>query len=176
MSTIAPVAEEHASADVKPVYENMKERLGKMPNFFAMLAHKPEVLKTFLPLYQAITGPGAVEQKYKEFAYLKTSLVNGCEYCNKAHSASAKRIGITGEQIQALAFYERSSLFNEQEKAVIHFADQVTRSATTVRDSDLAAMHKYFSEEQIVELVLTISMANFTNRVNNALLSLPDLG
>jgi len=38
------------------------------------------VLKTFLPFYEAITGPGAVDQKYKELAYLKTSIVNGCEY------------------------------------------------------------------------------------------------
>jgi alkylhydroperoxidase family enzyme len=52
----------------------------------------------------------------------------------------------------------------------------VTRAAATVREPDLAAMRKYFSEEQIVELVLVICVANFTNRVNDALLSLPDLG
>ena len=80
MATIAPLAEERAAADVKPIYENLKEKHGKVPNFFAMLAHKPEVLKTFLPFDQAIMGPGAVEQKYKELAYLKTSSVNGCEY------------------------------------------------------------------------------------------------
>jgi hypothetical protein len=80
MATIAPVAEERAASEVKPIYDNLKKNLGKVPNFFAMLAHKPEVLKTFLPLYGAITGPGAVEQKYKEFAYLKTSTVNACEY------------------------------------------------------------------------------------------------
>jgi len=37
-------------------------------------------------------------------------------------------------------------------------------------------MRKYFSEEQIVELVVTIAIANFTNRVNDSLLALPDLG
>jgi alkylhydroperoxidase family enzyme len=37
-------------------------------------------------------------------------------------------------------------------------------------------MQKYFSVEQIVELVVTIAVANFTNRVNDALLSFPDLG
>jgi uncharacterized peroxidase-related enzyme len=176
MATIAPVAEDRAASEVKPIYENLKKNIGKVPNFFAMLAHKPEILKTFLPFYQAVTGPGAVEHKYKELAYLKTSTVNACEYWTKAHSASAKRIGITGEQIQALTFYERSNLFNEQEKAVIHFADQVTRAAMTIRDTDLAAMRKYFSEEQIIELICTIAVANFTNRVNDATLALPDLG
>lgn len=75
-----------------------------------------------------------------------------------------------------MTFYERSNLFDEQEKAVIHFADQVTRAASTIRESDLAAMKKYFSEEQIVELLLVVCVANFTNRVNDATLAFPDLG
>lgn len=59
---------------------------------------------------------------------------------------------------------------------MIHFADQVTRAATALRDSDTAALQKYFSEEQIVELVCLIGVANFTNRVNEATKAFPDLG
>lgn len=80
MAVVKPLAEDKAPAELKPVYESMKQRFGRMPNFFGMMAHKPEVLKNFLPFYSAITGPGSVEPKYKEFAYLKTSLVNSCEY------------------------------------------------------------------------------------------------
>lgn len=79
MAVVNPLPEEKAPADLKPIYESMKQRFGHMPNFYAVMAHKPEVLKNFLPFYAAITGPGAVEQKYKEFAYLKTSIINGCE-------------------------------------------------------------------------------------------------
>lgn len=67
-------------------------------------------------------------------------------------------------------------MFDEKDKAVIHFADQVTRAATTIRAEQLEELHKYFSEEQIVELTLTVCVANFTNRVNDSLLSDPDLG
>ena len=80
MPVVKPLPEEKAPADLKPIYASMKQNIGHMPNFFGMLAHKPEVLKNFLPMYGAITGPGALDQKYKEFAYLKTSLINGCEY------------------------------------------------------------------------------------------------
>lgn len=75
-----------------------------------------------------------------------------------------------------MVFYHRSKLFDDKEKAVIHFADQVTRAATTIREEQLQALEKYFSEEQIVELTLTVSVANFTNRVNDTLLCDPDLG
>jgi alkylhydroperoxidase family enzyme len=83
---------------------------------------------------------------------------------------------VTDEQIAGLTFYERSSLFDEREKAVIGFADRVTRAATTVRDADLEALRRWLSEDQIVELTLVIAVANFTNRVNDGLRVDPDLG
>jgi alkylhydroperoxidase/carboxymuconolactone decarboxylase family protein YurZ len=80
MAAIAPIAEAQANDQLKPTYDALKKNLGKVPNFFGMLAHKPEILNAFLPFYQAVTGPGALEQRYKELAYLKTSILNGCEY------------------------------------------------------------------------------------------------
>ena len=80
MPVVTPLPQEKASEELKPVYETMKQKFGRMPNFFGILAIKPEVLKNFLPFYSAITGPGALEQRYKELAYLKTSMINGCEY------------------------------------------------------------------------------------------------
>jgi len=83
---------------------------------------------------------------------------------------------VTDEQIRALTFYQRSSLFDEREKAVILYADRVTRSATVIRDAALEDLRKHFSEEQIVELTLVIAVANFTNRFNDALRIPPDIG
>jgi alkylhydroperoxidase family enzyme len=91
-------------------------------------------------------------------------------------SLSAKRIGITDEQIRALQFYERSSLFNEKEKATILYAERVTRGAAAIRTGSLEELRKYYDEGQIVELTLVICAANFTNRFNDALRAVPDLG
>ena len=85
-------------------------------------------------------------------------------------------MGVTDEQIRALTFYQRSSLFDEREKAVILYADRVTRSATVIRDAALEDLRRHFSEEQIVELTLVIAVANFTNRFNDALRIPPDIG
>jgi alkylhydroperoxidase family enzyme len=73
-------------------------------------------------------------------------------------------------------YYHRSPLFDEKDKAVIHFADKVTRAAATIRDADLQELRTHFSEDQIIELALTTCIANFTNRVNDSLISSPDLG
>jgi AhpD family alkylhydroperoxidase len=69
------------------------ERKGKN-NFFRMMAHKPEVLKSFVPFYGAIMGPGAVDRRTKELVYLAASFANECAYCSAAHRASAKKAGL----------------------------------------------------------------------------------
>jgi len=75
-----------------------------------------------------------------------------------------------------LQFYERSSLFDEKDKATILFAERVTRGAAAIRAGALEELRKHFDEGQIVELTLVICAANFTNRFNDALRVIPDLG
>src|SRR5207245_922170 len=74
----------------------------------------------------------------------------------------------------ALTVYERSPLCDEREKAVILFAERLTRGAAPMRDRALEELRKHFSEDQIVELTLVICAANFTNRFNDGLRVEPD--
>jgi len=73
----------------------LEKRSGKPSHFFRTMANRPEVLKNFPPLYGAIVGPGAVDRRTKELAYLAVSLANECAYCSAAHIATAHKAGIT---------------------------------------------------------------------------------
>jgi len=75
-----------------------------------------------------------------------------------------------------LQFYQRSPLFDEKEKATILYAERVTRGAAAIRGGTLEELRKYYDVGQIVELTLVICAANFTNRFNDALQNIPDLG
>ena len=176
MPVLSPLTKEQAAPEVHDTFEKLAARGGKVPNIFATMAYRPDVLNAFLPLYKAIVNEGTVEPKYKELAYLRTSMVNGCEYCSRAHIASSKKAGVTAEQVAALPFYASSPLFDEKEKATILYADRVTRGAAGMRASGMQEMRKYYDDGQIVELTLTICIANFTNRFNDALEMIPDLG
>lgn len=176
MGVVSPLTREQAAPELQKTFDALAARAGKVPNIFAAMAHRPDVLHTFLPLYKAIVNQGTVETKYKELAYLRTSMVNGCEYCTRAHIASSKRAGVTEEQVAALPFYQRSPLFDEKEKATILFADRVTRGTATIRDAQLEELRKFYDEGQIVELTIVICVANFTNRFNDAVENIPDLG
>jgi uncharacterized peroxidase-related enzyme len=176
VTVISPVSKETAAPEVQPILDKFHHALGKVPAFFGTMARVPEALAHFVPFYTAVIEHGTVERKYKELAYLKTSLINGCEYCFRAHSASGKKNGVTEEQIKALAFYLRSPSFDAKEKAVILYAERVTRGASGIRPPALDELKQYFNDDQIVELTLAISIANFTNRFNDALLNVPDIG
>jgi uncharacterized peroxidase-related enzyme len=173
---ISPIAKENAAPEVQPILDKLTQGFGKVPAFFGTMARVPEAFAAFLPFYSAVIEHGTVERKYKELAYLKASLINGCEYCFRAHSASGKKNGVTEDQIKALAFFHRSPLFDAQEKAVILYAERVTRGASAIRPPALDELKKYFNDDQIVELTLAACLANFTNRFNDALLNIPDIG
>jgi uncharacterized peroxidase-related enzyme len=173
---ISPVSKENAAPEVQPLLDKLTQVFGKVPEFFGTMARVPEAFANFLPFYTAVIEHGTVPRKYKELAYLKTSLINGCEYCFRAHSASGKKNGVTDEQINALGFFHRSPAFDAQEKAVMLYAERVTRGASGIRPAALDELKQYFNDDQIVELTLAIAVANFTNRFNDAMLNTPDIG
>lgn len=173
---ITPISKENAAPDVQPILEKISKGTGKVPAFYGTMARFPEAFANFGPFYSAVIEKGTVERKYKELAYLKASLTNGCEYCFRAHSASGKKNGVTEDQIKALAFYHRSPAFDAKEKAVLLFAERITRGAAAIRTQELQDLKQYFNEDQIVELTMATCLANFTNRYNDALLNVPDIG
>ncbi len=60
---------------------------------------------------------------------------------------------------------------------MILYAERLTRAAGAgLRDAAVGELKRHMSEDQLVELALVVSMANFTNRFNNGLRLEPDLG
>lgn len=78
--TILPVEKEKLPESIRPIYQNMEQKTGKVINFFKFMANKPEAMRTFLDFYKAVWAPGALSPKIKELAYLTTSVSNYCEY------------------------------------------------------------------------------------------------
>ena len=143
------------------------ESKGKRENrFFRLLAHKPDALKNFIPLYGAIMGPGSVDRRTKELAYLSASMANECVYCTAAHKPTARKAGITDEEMRAIETQQYQD-FNAADRAVIQYARELTTEADASESNQ--ALFRNFNDEQVVEITLVVAMANFTNRLNNGL-------
>ena len=77
--------------------------------------------------------------------------------------------------MKELPDYKHSNAYDEKEKAVINYADLVTRGAAASSEAVLEALGQHFSSDEIVELTFMICLANFTNRFTEALLIDPDV-
>ncbi len=77
---IEPLEKHQADESVRPIYDGLEKKMGRVINFFKVLARKPNILAPFLDFYTQVWAPGALSPKLKELAYLRTSLMNGCEY------------------------------------------------------------------------------------------------
>jgi alkylhydroperoxidase family enzyme len=75
-----PLTKEQAPHELHKIYDQMQKDIGCMPNIFGVVARFPAALKTLIQFYDAIMNQGKIETKYKELAYLKTSIINECEY------------------------------------------------------------------------------------------------
>jgi len=72
------------------------------------------------------------------------------------------------EKFDALPQYATSPLFDEIERLVIRYAEQMT-TKVQVEPSLVEALKKQLTPPQLVQLTLSIAAANFTNRFNEAL-------
>ena len=60
-------------------------------------------------------------------------------------------------------------LFDATERAILRFTDFVTTYPGNISDTDLDAIGEHLDEEQVIELVMAVATANWTNRVNDGL-------
>ena len=80
MGVPTPLTKEQAPTELHQIYDQMQKDIGSIPNIFGVVARFPAALKTLIQFYDAVMSKGRIEAKYKELAYLKTSIINECQY------------------------------------------------------------------------------------------------
>jgi len=83
-------------------------------------------------------------------------------------SAVGRAAGVTEEQLRELPRYEHSAAFSALEKAVIAYAEAMTRTPVDVPDTLFAALRQHFNEAQLVELTAAIAWENYRARFDHA--------
>jgi uncharacterized peroxidase-related enzyme len=164
MPRVSYIEAEHASPEVREIYQTTLR--GKPGSIQKLLAHRPELLKTFLAFYASIGR--TLERRLYEVVYVRVSMINRCNYCLQHHLAGSRRVGVTPEEWQALRNADYSH-FSPQEQAALKFAEKITMASHNVGDSDFAPLKEHFTEEQIVDLNCLAALVNFTNRVTDPL-------
>jgi AhpD family alkylhydroperoxidase len=102
-----------------------------------------------------------------ELVYLRVSQINNCAYCLDMHTRDLSKKGVPIEKLALVqAWEEGGDLFSETERAALAWAETVTRVAQTgVPDDVYQAARSAFSEKELVDLTIAISLMNASDRM-----------
>lgn len=104
MATLGMVEYEHASPEVRAVYDDIMatRQTDWINNFWKALAHDPATLKRTWESIKQIMAPGALDPLTKEMLYLAVSATNQCGYCIASHTVAAQKAGMTDAMLAEL--------------------------------------------------------------------------
>lgn len=144
-----------------------KERKLPTANIFLAMTQTPEQLDGFLTYANSLRG-SCLDPKLRELAILTVGYCTGSQYEIAHHQSHAEKAGISREQLKAVAQFDTSPLFNEQEKAVMAFARESTHRVD-VNDAAWNAVASFLSEPELIALTLTVAWYNSGVRIMGAL-------
>jgi AhpD family alkylhydroperoxidase len=102
-----------------------------------------------------------------DLVYLRVSQINNCAYCLDMHTRDLLKKGQKVEKLALVqAWAEAGKLFDDRERAVLAWAETVTRVAETgVPDDAYRAARAIFEERELVDLTIAIGLMNAFNRM-----------
>lgn len=142
---------------------------GFVPNSIRTMARRPNIVKAFMDLNQAVLYEGSVDVELKMLVALASSFASGCLYCQSHMSNLSSIYQASDEKIAAIWEFESSELFSEAERAAIRLALKAGNLPNESNQDDFDALAPYFNEEQIVEIVASIALFGYLNRWNDTM-------
>jgi len=165
-----PLIEESAHPEIAETIAKIKgARGGRLINIYRLMLHSPALANAWFELNQAVRYGTEVNGQSRELSVIRVALLNDVEYVQRAHGpAYALKEGLTPDQVEALADWQDSKLFNAQQRALLAYTDAMTRDIE-VPDDVFNDARKHFSERQMVELTMLIGAYNMLTRFIKAL-------
>ncbi len=141
---------------VEDLYQRMENKGQRLINLFKVLGHSPYIGLNWHRLGNSILTGEELPPKLREIAILRVGSLTKSAYEFTQHISWGISAGLTQEQIQAIHDWQiSSSLFNEQERTVLTYVDEVERDIK-VSDDTFTALNGFLSEHAIVELTVVI--------------------
>lgn len=159
-----------ASPELQEQFEAMRKNLGFIPNSILIMQRRPKLAKALAQMTAAIWDPeGKVDRAFKRIIAHVASRAAGCQYCMAHTAAGALHFGVDDKKLAAVWDYQTSPLYSSAERATLDFAVAAAAVPNAVTDAMFVELRKYWTEEQIVEIVGVISLFGFLNRWNDTL-------
>src|SRR5436190_3282759 len=141
---------------ITELFEDTARRGGSILNLHLTKAHAPKLQYAGRHITRALRNECDAPRVLREIAILRASILVGCAYEAHHHTTLAAAAGLSQEQVDAVKgdWRAKAALFDEKQKALLAYVDQLGNNKGDVDDATFAAMEKHFNPQQIVELTM----------------------
>jgi uncharacterized peroxidase-related enzyme len=166
---------DQATGEAAQLFAGIKKAVGMVPNAYAAVGNNsPLALQAVLTLEGSL-GKSSLSAKDREIIKLAVSEDASCDYCLAAHTLFGKKTGLSTEQTIAARHGQASG--DAKADALAAFVHTLSTTSGTVPAEAVAAVKAAgYTDQQIVDVLLTMASINFTNlfnRVNDTELDFP---
>jgi len=151
------------SENNQQVFDGLQKGLGFVPNLYAYFAKSETALADYLAFQNR---KSTLRAKEREVINLVVSQVNGCRYCQSAHTVLGKMNGFSDEQVIELR--KGSASFDAKLDALVKFAKSATENKGRVsQESKDAFFAAGYTEGNLVDVVIVIGDKIISNYIHN---------
>ena len=145
--TFSVPTREEVSANNQAIFDNLKKAIGFTPNLYAYFAKSETALGDYVAFQNR---KSTLRAKEREVINLVTSQINGCRYCQSAHTAIGKMNGFTDEQV--LEIRTGAASWDSKLDALAKFtASVVENKGRATTDSKEAFFDSGYTEANLVD-------------------------
>lgn len=149
---------EQASPEIKAVIGKSRPL-----NIYRALSHAPTVAPGFFAMGGALLRDSLLDPKLRELVILRVGRICKSSYELYQHERIARRVGLPDDKIKATEQGPEAPVFDELERLVLHFTDEVVHKVKAP-DALFAAVLGRLGEARMVELLLTIGFYMLVSR------------
>ena len=139
-----------------------------MPAIYRALANAPGLLRAWTAFAWPLRSEPAVPRRLRELMIIRVAQLTGARAEWVGHVAMGLDHGVAQAQVDSLQEWAASDAFDDDERALLAFTDQLTIDGT-VDDATFAPLAARWSNQELVEITLTAAFYACVSRVLNAL-------
>ncbi|MEZ5649891.1 MAG: carboxymuconolactone decarboxylase family protein [Burkholderiaceae bacterium] len=147
------------------IFETIRSRGAPIGTIHRVLALAPKIFETTYNMAIANRTETKVDRSLNELMILRTTQVEGGEYEYQAHVPMALAMGLTQAQIDALAHWRESDLFDQRQRAVLTYADALFTRKHVPTDV-FEALARELDPQEIVELTMISGFYTMASRLS----------
>ncbi len=140
---------------LQQMFAKRRAQGGAIINLQITTGHAPKFARAASTMAFTIRFDAKTPRKLLELTIMRTAEIVGSQYEINQHIPLFKMCGYSDAQLAALPHWQSSTLFDDRQRAVLGYAEEMAHGGD-VDDPTFAALERYFTPEEIVELTYTV--------------------